>query len=132
MGPCSQLFGDARATPVDVQSLERLDQLISRAGHWAHGALLAVAVSPTTARARTLASVCMRVLEIKHDKDEKVSSEGKLQALTASDAVSACSRTFRTHRLPTDTVKSSLYINNRHPDGSLSIVLRKPAVEDGT
>ena len=39
-GPCSQLFGDARAAPVDVQSLERLDELISRAGHWAHGALL--------------------------------------------------------------------------------------------
>ena len=39
-GPCSQLIGDARAAPVDVQSLERLDELISRAGHWAHGALL--------------------------------------------------------------------------------------------
>jgi hypothetical protein len=61
--------------------------------------------------------VCARGFwEIKHEKDEKVSSEGKLQALTASDAVSACSRTFRTHRLPTDTVKSSLYINNRHPE----------------
>jgi hypothetical protein len=126
------VVGDARATPVDVQSLERLDQLISRAGHWAHGALLAVAVSPTTAIARTLASVCTRVLEIKHDEDEKVSSVGKLQALTASDAVSACSRTFRTQASDRHSQVKSLHKQQTPRDGSLSIVLRKPAVEDGT
>ena len=46
--------------------------------------------------------------------------------------------TFTTHWLPQIPVrtvlvhKSSLYINNRQPYGSLSNVLRKPAGEDGS
>ena len=38
----------------------------------------------------------------------------------------------RTLRARAVEVKSSLYINNRQPYGSLSNVLRKPAVEDGS
>jgi hypothetical protein len=63
--------------------------------------------------------VCARGFwEIKHEKDEKVSSEGKLQARTASAIRMQfpLARRPSAHRLPTDTVKSSLYINNRHPE----------------
>ena len=77
--------------------------------------------------------VCARGFwEIKHEKDEKVSSEGKLQALTASDAVSACSRTFRTQASDRHSQVKSLHKQQTPRDGSLSIVLRKQAVEDGT
>ena len=39
---------------------------------------------------------------------------------------------FRDSCIESSQVKSSLYINNRQPYGSLSNVLRKPAGEDGS
>jgi len=64
-----------------------------------------------------------------------------IQSIVLSKGLQSAHTTgLKTGREGTDTntvqsglcqVKSSLYINNRQPYGSLSNVLRKPAVEDG-
>jgi len=82
--------------------------------------------------------VCARGFwEIKHEKDEKVSSEGKLQARTASAIrmqfpLARRPSTFRTQASDRHSQVKSLHKQQTPRDGSLSIVLRKPAVEDGT